>query len=1084
MKVFQTILKKLEFFSKKYYTKELIKGIILFITLGLVYLFITLFVEYFLWLKPNNRSLLFWLFVLVELILFLRFICFPLAKILGLKKGISAEQASKLIGNHFPEVKDKLLNVLQLEQKSEQSELLVASIEQKSSDLQTVPFAKAVNLKSSIKYLKYALIPLFIWLISLVSGIGNKLNQSFQRVIDFQTAYTPPAPFAYKIINKNFNAVKGKPFHLDFITFGEVVPEEVKIYFNNQEYYTKSYQKRKFQYIFNNVQEPISFFLEANKVRSKTYQIRVINTPLFKDLSVKLNYPSYTKKQSEILANTGNVNVPRGTFLTWNVKATDTDSVAFIYNNNKLFFNQKSKGNFIFKKQALQSKKYSITTSNSNLKDYEQMQFTIEVIKDQAPSIEVRSNIDSIFRGNVAFVGQISDDYGFSSLELVYYDINKPEQALVQPLKLNSENVQNFFCEFPNNIPLKPGVNYELYFQVFDNDKVMGIKKAESQKFVYRQKFKEEIEKELLEEQKSYIDELENSLEINKSNKNELKKIQQELYNKKNITWSDKKNIKDLIKRQELYKQMMQRQAEKLKSNFKEKNALDKLTNRSKEELEKRLEELKKMDKQQKLLDEIKKLADKLKKENLIKKTKELAELNKQQERSLERILEMTKRYYVQQKLNKLAQNINSLANKQKELAKNNSSYIDQDSLNKSYNAFNKELDELKNENNKLKQKFKLPKTDELQNKVKQATKRALKNLKENSINKARENQQKSHKKMKELSDKLQSSINSMSVEMAKENIESLRQILENLVQFSFDQEDLMNNFLDINSTHPNFGVNLKKQHQLKTHFEHIDDSLFTLSMRVPSISAKIQQELANAHYNIDQALENIADNSISTGVANQQYVMTAANTLADMLSNNLDAMQNSQLGFGKEENKNEKSFSLPDLIKKQSELIEQMKKGLKKTKGNQLDKQQKGDEGYSDELYQIYKKQYLLREQLEKHSQNNKNTEAKRVAKKMEDLEKKLIEKGFNIENINKMQQLNYELLKLEKASYEQQTSNERKFKTNFIDYKPNKQQNIKFKKQFYNRIEILNRLSLPLHHDYKKRVNKYFSKTNANTN
>ncbi len=62
------------------------------------------------------RTLLFWLFVIVELGLLIKFIVIPLAKLFKLQKGINYEDASKIIGRHFPEVNDKLLNVLQLHQ--------------------------------------------------------------------------------------------------------------------------------------------------------------------------------------------------------------------------------------------------------------------------------------------------------------------------------------------------------------------------------------------------------------------------------------------------------------------------------------------------------------------------------------------------------------------------------------------------------------------------------------------------------------------------------------------------------------------------------------------------------------------------------------------------------------------------------------------------------------------------------------------------------------------------------------------------------------------------------------------------------
>jgi hypothetical protein len=101
------IYRKLEAFIRKFYTNELIKGIIFFFGLGLLYFLFTLSIEYFLWLKPNARTVLFWVFILVELVLLIRLILFPIFKLVKLQKGIDYQQASDIIGSHFNEVGDK-----------------------------------------------------------------------------------------------------------------------------------------------------------------------------------------------------------------------------------------------------------------------------------------------------------------------------------------------------------------------------------------------------------------------------------------------------------------------------------------------------------------------------------------------------------------------------------------------------------------------------------------------------------------------------------------------------------------------------------------------------------------------------------------------------------------------------------------------------------------------------------------------------------------------------------------------------------------------------------------------------------------
>ena len=76
------------------------------------------------------------------------------------------EEASKLIGKHFAEVDDKLLNVLQLKSTTKHSELLLASIEQKSLDLAPIPFKKAIRFSENSAYLKYLIVPVIGCLIN------------------------------------------------------------------------------------------------------------------------------------------------------------------------------------------------------------------------------------------------------------------------------------------------------------------------------------------------------------------------------------------------------------------------------------------------------------------------------------------------------------------------------------------------------------------------------------------------------------------------------------------------------------------------------------------------------------------------------------------------------------------------------------------------------------------------------------------------------------------------------------------------------------------------------------------------------
>ena len=139
MKNQSIIFSKLEAFIKRYYVNELLRGTLFFVGLGLLYFLFTAFVEHFLWLKPTARTILFGIFIVVELFLLGRYILFPLSKLFKLQKGIGLKEASVIVGNHFSEVGDTLTNFLQLADNPNKTELLLASIDQKANNLQPIP---------------------------------------------------------------------------------------------------------------------------------------------------------------------------------------------------------------------------------------------------------------------------------------------------------------------------------------------------------------------------------------------------------------------------------------------------------------------------------------------------------------------------------------------------------------------------------------------------------------------------------------------------------------------------------------------------------------------------------------------------------------------------------------------------------------------------------------------------------------------------------------------------------------------------------------------------------------------------------
>ncbi|SFU27199.1 hypothetical protein SAMN05216480_101101 [Pustulibacterium marinum] len=1136
MNNFQYIQQKLVQFTRKFYLNELIKGVILFVSIGLLYFLITLLVEHFFWLSPVARKILFWLFIGVELALLFKFVCIPLAYLFKLKKGISAADASKIIGNHFPDVNDKLMNLIQLSESKQESDLLLASIEQRSLELQPIPFHFAVNFKTNLKYTKYALIPILIFVFCLFFGSINWFTESYDRVVNYSKEYIPPAPFEIFITNENFKVEEGKSYTVQAKVVGDVLPSSVSIHFDDEQYFLKKIDAQTFEYTFENVSSVTEFYLKANDVSSAHYKLNVIQVPMILNFEMLLDYPSYTSKKDEVLKSSGNAIIPEGTKVVWKLKTNATDDVRFIEKDSLQSF-KKNQNLFEFNRQVFSNLKYAINTNNKNFQSYENFNYELEIVKDGFPSIQIQTVKDSITDA-IIVNGNVSDDYGLKKLSLVYYNVNYPDVEERIRLNIPSDNMYQFFTSFPDTINLPKGESYEFYYEVTDNDPFHGGKISKSTTQQYHVATKSEKQQELLKNQKQSISDFSKSFEKFNEQQKELEEVSKLQKEKKDLNYSDQQKIQDVLKKERNQLKQMDQLSEQLKENLNDFKKENDLNAEEDKYLQERLERLqKKMEEEQKMLEEMQKYLDKLSKEEMSGKLEEFQNQKNKNNRDTKQMLELVKRYYVQQKAEMINKEIDALADKQKELSEKSTEQntsAEQEKLNKQFDELSNELEQLQKDNQELKKPMDIPDQSKESDAVKQVQQEAQENL-ENSEQSdspseqskqqqnAQQKQKQAAQKMKQMSSKMQGGMQMGAMETMSEDLEMLRQILDNLVVYSNQQEDLQLQISKYVTTSNGFSKQLLKQQDLKMMFEHVDDSLFALSLRQPMISDEINSQIEDVYFNVDKSLERLSENQIYQGMSSQQYALTAVNNLANMLSDVLNSMQNQMQmqSSGQGKGSQSQGFQLPDIIQSQQQLNEQMEGQMpsqsgqsqlgesgegskgegrdgegKKENGNKSGekgkegKEQSGENGGSSggngsaemsnqELFEIYKQQQKLRQELEKQLNDKLSSEQKRntqtVIKDIESVEEELLSRGITEQTLQKMKRIEQQLIKLENASFEQGKKEERQSESNSKEFE-GIHTDVDRLKDYFNQVEILNRQILPLRQFYKAKVNQYF--------
>ena len=283
--------------------------------------------------------------------------------------------------------------------------------------------------------------------------------------------------------------------------------------------------------------------------------------------------------------------------------------------------------------------------------------------------------------------------------------------------------------------------------------------------------------------------------------------------------------------------------------------------------------------------------------------------------------------------------------------------------------------------------------------------------------------------------------------------------------------EELLEDFKSIKQTSPAYANKLNEQSELRENFEHIDDSIYSLALRNPMFSSKITSKLTDIDFDIEKSLERLAENQIGQGTASQQYVVTGANDLAVMLSDVLDSMQdmmsNPQSGSGEGQ-----EFQLQQIIDEQKELQQDMQQNM-----DIPEKSGKPGQKNSGEIFEIYKRQQNIRRKLDELMENGSSDA---LEKKMEQIEEDLLEKGFDGKALERMKQLDYELMKMKNAAQKQGFDNNRKANMNTLIYENRLQNQINTAKDYFQSTEILNRQVLPLQQIYRSKVKEYFGKRN----
>jgi len=977
------LIQKLRDFKRKYYRNQIIKGVIYFTAVFLVSYLLVTGLEYFGRFDTGVRTFMFYSFILANTFILGRYIAWPALSLFGLRKSLSYNKAAEIIGKHFSEVKDKLINTLQLKEQAGfalqdpfKKQLIEASIEQKIGELKPVPFVKAVDYRKNRKYIIYAVVPLSVILFILLWS-PLMLVQSTQRLVAHDRYFEVEAPFKFVLKNDSMKAIRQEDFTVKMQVKGSELPKEVFLVVDGNPYKMNLNSKTDFSFILKNVQKDMSLQFSANGFNSRPYALKVLPKPSLQKFEVALKYPSYLGKKDDLLQNTGDITIPAGTVVTWKFYTENTDKVEFAFKNKSGIAKREGDNLYTFQNKFLTDDSYVLKTANQYLHNSDSIHYLVNVIPDAYPDIKVEQEQDSAHLKNLYFSGEISDDYGLNKLVFKYHftktqdstHLHDGEKSINVPIT-QGKLLQTFYYFWDmNNIEVKAGDELEYYFEVWDNDGLNGSKFTRSQKNF----FKAPTQKELEQDKEATNKELENKMETAIRKATQLQKEMQDnkmkLLDKKSIDWQDKKALEDMMKKQ----QELQNTMEDIKKDYEKSLQKQNEFNKMDEQILEKHKELQKLfnevmdDKTKKMFEELQKLMEQNNKEQVEKQLDKMKLDDKEVQKEMDRMMELFKQLQFQQKLQETADKLEKLAEKQENLAKETEKKDSkdnkdgknaddkqgkedkqkelenkQDEIKKDFEDIKKDINDLEKKNDELDHKNDLQKDEEDQKGIDQDMQDSKDNLDKKQNKKAAKKQKDAADKMQKMSKKMKDMADKMEASEHEEDYQALRQILENLVYVSFEQEDLMNEFKTTTQYNPHYVELAERQRKLKDDAKLIEDSLTALSKRVMEIKTFVNKEIGLINFNMDNALTELGSRNTAQARSYEQFAMTSLNNLALMLSEELANMQaqmkedQEKMKSGSKACKNPKKKGpgkpsmkkMMDLQKQLSDEIKQMKEG------------------------------------------------------------------------------------------------------------------------------------------------------------
>ncbi|MCK4966198.1 hypothetical protein KAS50_04165, partial [bacterium] len=888
----------------------------------------------------------------------------PIKVLLGIDKSMSYENLAQRVGFSFREIKDNLLNAIQIYADKSKNreyyseELIEGYFTRVSRELINKDFNSVSVPTSLLRRLKMFGIALSVGIV-LFTFFHNTFSDSLYRVLHPNTEFPLYPDFTLSIEPGDIEVIRGEKAVVRIEVKGSKA-DVVNLYVreNGAQQFERAaldlVNDTIFKYEIDKVKKPFTYFAEGidevflkkNRVfATGIYNVSVMYPPMIQKLKVRLDFPSYSGLGSRYLDdNNGDISSLKGTkaylelYLNKSISGGNID-----FQNNKdvplKIRSQTAAAEFTIKDDDIYSisleDEYGITNTNP-------IRYIISTIADRYPYIEViepGKDIDLEEGMMVPLYFKIRDDFGFSRLRLAYRkkmadevninNVNNSEEKIASAysyVNLDIFNVGELSQILSYEWDLKstgmmPEDEMIYYIEVYDNDAVSGPKRSVSGNYKIRFPSLAEMYANVNDIRDEVMDDMEEIFERNEQLQEKLGDIALEMKKNYDMNWEKKRELNNIADEQEELEKKIENTIKRLEelADKIEKNELVSFETMQKyKELQELLDTIISPEYKKAIEEMQKSLQDAMRNPEMRNLVNKMSISQKDLAKRIERTLNIMKHIQAEQKMDEAVKKAEEILKKQIAITEN---LENRNGLNK------QKTEEMASDEGKLREsaedlKGTMEETAELMavdplmparkinasldmfdaRDIPGAMEKMSGEIRKNDLSEAAHSGKKIEKDMSDLSNTLKSAVKEMR-DAQKENVKNaLYKFAYDFLSLSKKEEEVFSGSTRLDRSSGRYTTLAEKQLEILSGLSRSGQQLMELSQKTFFITPKMGQSVAQAVLRMQNSIKQLEERKSKNALSSQLAAMTALNMAVEEIRNSLEKLEKASSASGLEE--------------------------------------------------------------------------------------------------------------------------------------------------------------------------------------